>query len=153
MWLNFWIIVFWFSLFIFFINSLNFLNLLLFSELIWILLYVITISSGLWNDDLNLFSLSFFLLGLAGLEFSFCLLLIILFKNSNLSLNFSKNEKLLIESEKLEVLRNYTILRSNRHSILDNRPREIQPHLKRYYKLTLNKHGNRSFMSNKEFIF
>lgn len=92
-WLNFWIIIFWFSLFIFFINSLNFLNLLLFSELIWILLYVITISSGLWNDDLNLFSLSFFLLGLAGLEFSFCLLLILLFKISNLSLNFFKNEK------------------------------------------------------------
>lgn len=45
------------------------------------------------NDDLTLFSISFFLLGLAGLEFSIGFLLIILFKNFNKSMNFFDETK------------------------------------------------------------
>jgi len=46
------------------------------------------------NDDLTLFSISFFLLGLAGLEFSIGFLLIINFKNFNQSLTFSDDIKI-----------------------------------------------------------
>lgn len=50
---------------------------------------------GAINDDLTLFSLSFFLLGLAGLELSIGFLIIINFKNFNISLNFlDENKKL-----------------------------------------------------------
>jgi hypothetical protein len=46
------------------------------------------------NDDLTLFSVSFFLLGLAGLEFSIGFLLIINFKNFNQSLTFLDDIKI-----------------------------------------------------------
>lgn len=59
----------------------------------WLVLYVITISQGLLFDELNFFSFSFFFIGLAGIEFSFCLLLILIFKTNNLSLDLLKNEK------------------------------------------------------------
>ncbi len=92
-WLNYWIIIFWFSFFIFFFNSSNFISLLLLSELIWVILYVLAITNGLLFDELNYFTFTFFFLGLAGIEFSFCLLLLLLFKTLNLSLNLKKNEK------------------------------------------------------------
>ena len=46
---------------------------------------------GSLNDDINLLSTSFFLLGLAGLEFSLGLLIIILFKNMKIDYDFNKN--------------------------------------------------------------
>jgi hypothetical protein len=59
------------------------------------LLYCLSILYGAINDDLTLFSLSFFLLGLAGLELSIGFLIIINFKNFNISLNFlDENKKL-----------------------------------------------------------
>jgi len=62
------------------VNSLNFTKLLFFSEIAWLVLYNYTILAGTLNDDLNLLSLAFFILGLAGLEFSIGMLLVIIFK-------------------------------------------------------------------------
>jgi len=42
-------------------------------------------------DDLSLFSLTFFLLGMAAIELSVGILLLVLMKFNNLSLNFSDN--------------------------------------------------------------
>ena len=56
-------------------------------------MYCFTILIASINDDLNLMSNTFFILGLAGLEFSFGFLLLILFKNFNVSLNLSDKEK------------------------------------------------------------
>ncbi len=58
----------------------------------WITLYTYTILCGGINDDLNLISTSFFIIGLAGLEFSIGILLLILFKNINKSLNLLNDE-------------------------------------------------------------
>ena len=82
---------FWFSFFLFFLNSNNILTLLLYSELVWIILYLLSVFLGSLNDDINLLSTSFFLLGLAGLEFSIGLLIIVLFKNMKIDYNFYKN--------------------------------------------------------------
>jgi len=49
--------------------------------------------TGAINDDLTLFSSSFFILGLAGLEYSIGLLLVIIFKNINKSLLFFDEQK------------------------------------------------------------
>lgn len=57
------------------------------------LLYCLSILYGAINDDLTLFSTSFFLLGLAGLELSIGFLIIINFKNFNISLNFLDENK------------------------------------------------------------
>lgn len=46
---------------------------------------------GVINDDLTLVSLTFLILGIAGLEFSFGFLLILLFKLTNQSLILIKN--------------------------------------------------------------
>lgn len=87
-WINFWNFFFWTLLICFLLNSTNFLNLLFYSELVWATLYCLAILCGTINDDLNLFSTSFFLLGLAGLELSIGFLIIINFKNFNFSLSF-----------------------------------------------------------------
>ena len=91
-WLSFWNTIFWFSLFIFFFNKTNFLDLILFSEIVWVVLYVLTIFYGTLTDDINLYSLSFFLLALAGLEFSIGILLLVLFKNYRIDFIFNNNE-------------------------------------------------------------
>ena len=93
-WLSFWNTLFWFSLFFFFFNKTNFLDLILFSEIVWVILYVLTIFYGTIIDDLNLYSLSFFLLALAGLEFSIGILLLVLFKNYRIDYIFSNNEQI-----------------------------------------------------------
>jgi hypothetical protein len=67
---------------------------LLYSELIWVLLYIISIFLGVVNDDINLFSTSFFLLALAGLEFSYGLLIIILCKNIKINYDFKFNNNI-----------------------------------------------------------
>lgn len=93
-WLNFWNLLFWLVLFSFLFNPNNFLNLLLFSEITWLSLYVLTIILGACNDDINLVSFTFFILSLAGLEFAFGFLLLILFKNFNISINLVENNKI-----------------------------------------------------------
>jgi len=85
--------MFWLSLFSFIFNPSNFLSLLFFSEVTWLVLYCFTTLVASINDDINLMSNTFFILGLAGLEFSFGFLLLILFKNFNVSINLSEKEK------------------------------------------------------------
>lgn len=88
-WLNFWGIFFWVTIIAFIINIENFFKILLYSEITWISLYCYTVMCGGINDDLNLVSTSFFVIGFAGLEFSVGLLLIIIFKNLNKTINFN----------------------------------------------------------------
>ena len=88
-WLDFFILFFWLILFLIMLNNINFLTLLLFSELMWIFLYCFVVVLGSINDDLLLVSLSFYFLGLAGVEFSFGLLLIVMFKQFNADINFN----------------------------------------------------------------
>ena len=57
------------------------------------MLYVISIFYGSLNDDINLYSLSFFLLAIAGLEFSIGILLLILFKSFKIDFFFNNNNK------------------------------------------------------------
>jgi NADH:ubiquinone oxidoreductase subunit K len=90
-WLVFWTSLFWISLFLFFFNKTNFLDLLLFSEIVWVILYILTIFYGSITDDINLYSLSFLILALAGLEFCIGLLLLVFFKNNKIDFNFTKN--------------------------------------------------------------
>lgn len=92
-WLNFWNIFFWITLFGFFINPTNFVRLLFFSELTWLSLYCYIILTGGINDDLTLVSSSFFVLGLASLEYCIGLILIIIFRNINKSLIFFDESK------------------------------------------------------------
>lgn len=84
--------IFWVSLVIFLFNAQDFLKLFIFSEVTWIVLFVTSILFGINNDDVNLLTLSFFLLGFASVEFVIAYLLIILFKKFNLELNFLKND-------------------------------------------------------------
>ena len=93
-WLIFWNFIFWLSLFLFFLNSNNLLSLILYSEIVWVVLYVLSVLLGSLNDDINLLSTSFFLLALAGLEFSFGLLIIILFKNMKVDYDFNNNSNI-----------------------------------------------------------
>jgi len=61
------------------------------AEILWIILYTIAAVSSVIVDDISIFSLTFFLLGFAAIELSIGLLLLILMKYSNLSINFSEN--------------------------------------------------------------
>jgi hypothetical protein len=56
-------------------------------------LYCYVLIEGSLNDDLNLLSTSIFILGLAGLEYSIGILLLILFKNLNNSLELNNLNK------------------------------------------------------------
>lgn len=71
----------------------NFVSLLFLSELIWILLYCLGVLLGSVYNDITLLSMSFFILGIAGLEFSIGILIAILYKNLNESLNLDSNNK------------------------------------------------------------
>lgn len=69
----------------------NFVSILFISELTWLALYSLSILLGAVYCDITLLSTSFFILGVAGLEFSFGILLAILYKNLNESLNIENN--------------------------------------------------------------
>jgi len=58
----------------------------------WIFLYCLVVFLGSINDDLLLISLAFYFLGLAGVEFSFGFLLIIMFKHFNEPLVFDSSK-------------------------------------------------------------
>lgn len=64
----------------------------MFSEITWVSLYCYSIVCGSITDDVTILSISFFLLGLAALEFSIGFLLIILFKNLLKSISFFEEE-------------------------------------------------------------
>lgn len=91
-WLDFFTLFFILSIGLFITSSKNFVNILVFAELTWVLLYTISILVGSFVDDLNAVSFTFFILGFGGLEFAVGFMLIILMKNMNVSLsNLSTN--------------------------------------------------------------
>ena len=94
-WINFWSLIFWLSLVLFTSNLNNIIKLIFYSELVWVILYCYVLLESSINDDLNLLSTSIFILGLAGLEYSIGILLLVLFKNLNntLELNSLKNNE------------------------------------------------------------
>lgn len=94
-WINFWSFIFWFSFISFVSNINNFLRLLFYSELTWVIIYCYVLILGAINDDITLLSSSIFILGLAGLEYGLGIMLIIIFKNINSKLEFTEleNEK------------------------------------------------------------
>ena len=65
------------------------LTILLYSEIMWVILYSYTVIGGIINDELVLTSTSFFLLALAGLEFCIGFILSIFFRNFKKSLDLS----------------------------------------------------------------
>jgi len=74
--------------------------LIFFSEFMWIVLYGLSILVGLINDDLNSTTISFLILGVAGLEFSLGFLILLLFRNTNNSYYITKKE---VHSNKLNL--------------------------------------------------
>jgi len=92
-WINFWSLLFWLGLILFSSNLNNLIKLVFYSELIWVILYCYVLLEGAINDDLNLLSTSIFILGLAGLEYSVGILLLVLFKNLNNSLELNNLNK------------------------------------------------------------
>jgi len=76
----------------FVVNIENFFKLLLYSEITWLTLYTYTVLIGAINDDLTLLSTSLFVIGLAALEFSIGILMVITFKNINKSINLDESE-------------------------------------------------------------
>jgi NADH:ubiquinone oxidoreductase subunit K len=65
----------------FLFNSKNLITIILYSEIMWVVLYSYTAVTGTINDDLILSSTTFFLLALAGLEFCVGFIITIFFKN------------------------------------------------------------------------
>ncbi len=65
----------------FLLNSKNLITIILYSEIVWVVLYSYTTVMGTINDDLILTSTSFFLLALAGLEFCIGFIITIFFRN------------------------------------------------------------------------
>ncbi len=65
----------------FLLNSKNLLAIILYSEIVWVILYCYTTITGTINDDIVLTSTSFFLLALAGLEFCIGFIITIFFRN------------------------------------------------------------------------
>lgn len=96
-WINFWNLLFWLSITGFLINLENLFKILIYSELVWIILYTYTVLIASINNDLNILSTSFYILAIAGLEFSVGIILIVFFKNNIKSIsveNENKNEKI-----------------------------------------------------------
>ena len=81
----------------FLLNSKNLITIILYSEIVWVVLYSYTTVTGTINDDLVLTSTSFFLLALAGLEFCIGFIISIFYRNFKKSFdldNFSESTKL-----------------------------------------------------------
>jgi NADH:ubiquinone oxidoreductase subunit K len=88
---NMWLIIFWFSWLIFFLNTSNLLKLFVTSEIIWVILYVYVLLIGVHTDDLHLYTLSLFIITLASVEFSIGFVLIIFFKKIFKTTNIMDN--------------------------------------------------------------
>lgn len=77
----------------FLLNSKNLITIILYSEIVWVVLYSYTTIVGTINDDLILTSTSFFLLALAGLEFCIGFIITIFYRNfkKSFDLDTTKN--------------------------------------------------------------
>ncbi len=91
-WINFWSFLFWFSFISFVSNINNFLRLLFYSEVTWVIIYCYVLILGAINDDILLLSTGIFILGLAGLEYSIGIILLMMFKNINKKLDFDETD-------------------------------------------------------------
>lgn len=97
--LDFFILLFWLSLGLFFFNTQNFVSILLYSELTWLILFVLSTIIGAQVNEITAMSFTFFILGFGGMEFVLGLMLVVLMKNMQISLTnnsgnnvFSSNE-------------------------------------------------------------
>lgn len=110
-WLHFLNGIFWVSIIAFIFNLENFFKIIVFSEITWIILYCYTTIAAVNTNDINLLSNSFFILGLASLEFCIGLVLLIIFKNNNKTINLSEdcssNEKTKIMNTKKNYLNRF----------------------------------------------
>ena len=91
-WINFFIFTFWLSIISFITNFNNFIRLLFYSELTWIILYCFILIQGAINDDIILLSTSIFILGLAGIEYAIGILILLIFKQINKKTNFDESD-------------------------------------------------------------
>ena len=81
-WGTYFLILYWLVFVLFIVKSDNFINILIYSETVWVLIYALSVTLGVYNNDINLLSLTFLSLGLAGLEFSLGLILVVCYKNN-----------------------------------------------------------------------
>ena len=86
-WISFITVIFWIALFLFLLNSSDLLTIILYSEIVWVILYSYTAVIGATNDDLIMITTSFFLLALAGLEFCLGFIITIFFRNFKKTFN------------------------------------------------------------------
>lgn len=91
-WINFFIFIFWLSIISFITNFNNFIRLLFYSELTWIILYCFILVQGAINDDILLLSTSIFILGLAGIEYAIGILILLIFKQINKKTDFDESD-------------------------------------------------------------
>lgn len=91
-WLSFFNFIFWLSIISFITNFNNFVRLLFYSEIAWIILYILVLIQGSINDDVNLISTSIFILGLAGIEYGIGILLLLIFKSINKKTDFDESD-------------------------------------------------------------
>lgn len=97
-WINFLNFIFWLSIISFLTNFNNFVRLLFYSEITWIILYSYVLTEGAINDDLTLLSTSIFILGLAGIEYSIGIILILIFKQINKKTDFDESDNSIYNS-------------------------------------------------------
>ena len=89
--LDFFILLFWISLGLFFFNTQNFITILLYSELTWLILFVLSTLIGAQINEIVSMSFTFFILGFGGMEFVIGLMLVVLMKNMQIGLNNSNS--------------------------------------------------------------
>lgn len=101
-WVSLLILLFWASSCIFLLNSKNLMATILYSEIVWVVLYSHTTILGIINDDLILTSTSFLLLALGGLEFCIGFIITIFYKNFKKSFDLDTlndfSKKIIIKS-------------------------------------------------------
>jgi len=71
----------------FLLNSSDLLTIILYSEIVWVILYSCAVIVGVTNDDLIMVTTSFLLLALAGLEFCLGFIITIFFRNFKKTFN------------------------------------------------------------------
>lgn len=81
-------------MFSFFFNPGSFFKILICSEIIWVILYMLAVFFGSFTGDLVLITISLFFFCLAGLEFSVGFILILLFKESKKKIAKHDNSKI-----------------------------------------------------------
>ena len=79
----------------FIFNCYDILIIILYSEIVWVVLYCYIVIFGIINDDLILISTSFFIMALAGLEFCIGFILAIFFRNFKKTFELGKENNIL----------------------------------------------------------